>query len=185
MSYSKFFVILSIIKLPSDMGVVCGAPKQLQRKITDNTDHQKQHNNHEAFSSAARVTKLGHRDTRWSKCCWTQDCHKPSICKKNAISAKYNTVEHGKMRWKWKLAAQSCPTLCEPTDYSRQAPLSTEFSRQECWNGLPFPSPGDLPDPGIELRSPTLQVDSLPCEPPGKPQMRYDCILFFFFSLWF
>ena len=43
------------------------------------------------------------------------------------------------------------------------------FSRQECWSGLPFPSPGDLPDPGIEAGSPTLQADVLPSEPPGKP----------------
>ena len=42
--------------------------------------------------------------------------------------------------------------------------------RQEYWSGLPFPSPGDLPDPGIEPGSPTLQVDSLPNELPGKPQ---------------
>ena len=44
------------------------------------------------------------------------------------------------------------------------------FSRQECWSGLPFPSPGDLPDSGIEPRSPALQADALPSEPPGKPQ---------------
>ena len=43
-----------------------------------------------------------------------------------------------------------------------QAPLSTGFSRQEYWSGLPFPSPGDLPDTGIELGSPALQADSLP-----------------------
>ena len=43
-----------------------------------------------------------------------------------------------------------------------------EFSRQEYWNGLPFPSPGDLPNPGIEPRSPALQADALPSEPPGK-----------------
>ena len=42
-----------------------------------------------------------------------------------------------------------------------------EFSRQEYWSGLPFPSPGDLPYPGIESRYPALQVDALPCEPPG------------------
>ena len=42
------------------------------------------------------------------------------------------------------------------------------FSRQEYWSGLPFPSPGDLPDPGIEPRSPALQADTLPSEPPGK-----------------
>ena len=47
-----------------------------------------------------------------------------------------------------------------------QAPLSMGFSRQEYWNGLPFPSPGDLPDPGIESCSPGLQANSLPSEPP-------------------
>ena len=44
------------------------------------------------------------------------------------------------------------------------------FSRQEYWSGLPFPSPADLPDPGIEPRSPTLQADSLPAEPQGEPK---------------
>ena len=44
-----------------------------------------------------------------------------------------------------------------------------EFSRTEYWSGLPFPSPGDLPNPGIKPRSPALQADSLPAEPPGKP----------------
>ena len=53
-------------------------------------------------------------------------------------------------------------------DVAYQAPPSMEFSRQEYWSGLPFSS-GDLPDPGIEPRSPTLQADSLPSEPPGKP----------------
>ena len=51
---------------------------------------------------------------------------------------------------------------------AHQTPLSMEFSKQEYWSGLPFPSPGDLPDPGIEPRSPALQADSLPSEPPGK-----------------
>ena len=50
-----------------------------------------------------------------------------------------------------------------------QASLSMGFSRQEYWSGLPFPSPADLPDPGIEPRSPALQTDALPSEPPGKP----------------
>ena len=52
---------------------------------------------------------------------------------------------------------------------ARQAPLSMGFFRQEYWSGLPLPSPGDLPNPGIEARSPALQVDYLPAEPPGKP----------------
>ena len=50
-----------------------------------------------------------------------------------------------------------------------QAPLSVEFSRQEYWSGLPFPSPGDLPDPGIEAGPPTLQAEASPSEPPRKP----------------
>ena len=53
-----------------------------------------------------------------------------------------------------------------------QAPLSMGFSRQKYWSGLPFPTPGDLPDVGIEVVSPVspaLQVDSLPAEPLGKP----------------
>ena len=45
------------------------------------------------------------------------------------------------------------------------------FSRQEYWSGLPFPPPGDLPNPGIKLRSPALQVDSVPAEPPGKTSL--------------
>ena len=56
-----------------------------------------------------------------------------------------------------------------PWTAAYQAPPSMGFSRQECWSGLPFPSPGDLPDPGIEPGSPTLQTDALPSEPPGKP----------------
>ena len=52
-----------------------------------------------------------------------------------------------------------------------QAPPSMEFSRQEYWSGLPFPSPGDLPAPGIKPGSPTLQADALPSEPPGKPSV--------------
>ena len=65
--------------------------------------------------------------------------------------------------------AQSCPTLCDPWTVAHQAPLSVGLSRQEYWSGLPFPSPGDLPDPGIEPRSPTLQAGTLTSEPPGKP----------------
>ena len=51
---------------------------------------------------------------------------------------------------------------------SHQAPLSRDFSREEHWSGWPFPSPGDLPNPGIEPGSPALQADSLPSETPGK-----------------
>ena len=64
-----------------------------------------------------------------------------------------------------KLVTQSCLTLCNPVN---QAPLSMGFSRQEYWSGRPLPSPGDLPKPGIKLWSVSLQMDSLPSEPPGK-----------------
>ena len=52
---------------------------------------------------------------------------------------------------------------------AHQASLSMEFSRHKYWSRLPFPSPGDLPNPGIKPRSPALQADSLPSEPQGKP----------------
>jgi len=55
-----------------------------------------------------------------------------------------------------------------PWTVAYQAPQSMEFSRQEYWSGLPFPSPGYLPDPGIKPGSPTLQADALPSEPPGN-----------------
>ena len=56
--------------------------------------------------------------------------------------------------------AQSCLPLCDPL----------KFSRPEYWSGYPSPPPGDLPNPGMEPRSPALQADSLPAKPPGKPK---------------
>ena len=58
------------------------------------------------------------------------------------------------------------PNSETPWTAAHQAPLSMGFSRQEHWSGLPFPSPGDLPDPGIEPRSPTLEAEALTSEPP-------------------
>ena len=66
------------------------------------------------------------------------------------------------------LVSKSYPTLATPWTIACQAPLSMGFSRQEYWNGLPFPSPGDLLDPGIEPESPALQVDSSPTELQGE-----------------
>ena len=60
------------------------------------------------------------------------------------------------------------PLFAIPWTIAYQTPLSMEFSRQEYWSGLPFPSPGDLPNLGIEHGSPALQADALPSEPPGK-----------------
>ena len=69
------------------------------------------------------------------------------------------------------LVTKSCLTLATPWTVACQVPLSMGFSRQEYWSGLPFPSPGDLPDPGIEPGSPTLQTDSLLSELPRKAQI--------------
>ena len=87
----------------------------------------------------------------------------------NIIKAMYdkpiaNTI--GKER-KLKLLSH-VQLFATPWTVAYQAPPSMGFSRQGYWSGLPFPSPGDLPDPGIEPRSPTLQADALPSEPPGK-----------------
>ena len=73
----------------------------------------------------------------------------------------------------------SCVWLCDLMDCSPPG-SSMEFSRQEYWSGLSFSSPGDLPDPGIELRSPALQADYLLSEPPGtlrKWTMRWELAL--------
>ena len=67
------------------------------------------------------------------------------------------------------LVNKSCLTLCNPMDSSR-APLSRRLPRQEYWNGLSFPSPGDLSYPGIEHRSPALAGIFFMAEPPGKPE---------------
>ena len=75
--------------------------------------------------------------------------------------------------------AQSCLTLCDPMDYIQ----SMEFSRPEDWSGEPFPSPGDLPNPGIESRSCALQAESLPVEPQRKPHhaLNISCFTFTYF----
>ena len=74
-----------------------------------------------------------------------------------------------------QVASVSCSVMSDSATpwtppLAHQAPLSMEFSRQEYWGGFPFPSPGDLPDPGVKPWSPALQADSLPSESPGKCQ---------------
>ena len=85
-----------------------------------------------------------------------------------------NTQRWKQPRWKerkkWRRSVMSDVWLfVTPWTVAYQAPLSMGFSRQEFWSGLPFPSPGDLPDPGIEPWSPSLQAGVLPSEPPGSP----------------
>ena len=78
--------------------------------------------------------------------------------------------------WKWKWSRSVVSDSAIPWTVAYQAPPSMSFSRQECWSGLPFPSQGDLPDPGIEPWSPTLQADVLPSEPPGKQRFVQTCV---------
>ena len=81
----------------------------------------------------------------------------------NFSSSALNTVvESG-------LVAKLCLTPVTPRTIARQTPLSMGFPRQEYWSRLPFLSPKDLPDPGIEPRSPAVQADSLPTELRGNP----------------
>ena len=99
----------------------------------------------------------------WYCCCIVvvYFCQIPPVLQ--SISQGVNIIE-------WKCQSLSHVWFfATPWSVACQAPLSMEFSRQEYWSGLPRPSPGNLPDPGIEPRSPTLQADSLPSEPPGKP----------------
>ena len=85
----------------------------------------------------------------------------------------YKYDENGTLHlWKWKVKVKSLSRVrlfVTPWTVAYQAPPSVGFSRQECWSGLPFPSPRDLPNPGIEPGSPALQADTLPSEPPGEP----------------
>ena len=84
------------------------------------------------------------------------------------VEAKSHLQQHYSCGGGGGLVTKLCPTLATPWIVALQTPLSMGFPRQEYWGGLPFPSPGDLPDPGIEPGSPALQVNSLPTEPPGK-----------------
>ena len=72
------------------------------------------------------------------------------------------------MDWLACKVAQSCPALCNPISLAYQVPLSMEFSRQEYWSGLPFPSPEGVPNQGIKPGSPALQADTLPSENQGS-----------------
>ena len=70
------------------------------------------------------------------------------------------------------IVAQSCPTLCDPMDCSPSDSFVHGIPQARCWSGLPFPPPGDLPNPGVEPGSPAQQADWLSSEPPGKPKQR-------------
>ena len=89
-------------------------------------------------------------------------CHKPS--------SNFWWHKHSQSEIRKKVNSFICVRLfATPWTVAYQAPQSMEFSRRDYWSGLPFSSPGDLPNPGIEPRSPALQAEVLLSEPPGKP----------------
>ena len=111
----------------------------------------------------------------WEASCCKLHSHKIKQPKYSAIwwwGWGVETVELIEMAiwlYKWSESeseiTQSCLTLCNPVDSSLPGSTVHGFSRQEYWSGLPFPSPGDLPNPGIEPGSPALQTDALLSEP--------------------
>ena len=92
------------------------------------------------------------------------------------VTQKLTWVRENSIYCFWVLIIHFFPSLSHvrlfatPWTVAYQALPSMGFSRQEYWSGLPFPSPGDIPNPGIEPGSPALQTDALPSEPPGKPE---------------
>ena len=75
------------------------------------------------------------------------------------------------------LVTQTCALFATPWTVAHQAPLSMEFSRQEYWSELPCPSPGDLPDPEIEPRSPSWKADSLLSNLPGNLYLQFCSVI--------
>ena len=98
------------------------------------------------------------------------NCHITNFCKRQMYKGKRNfklyKYNYINLCGGGGGLVQSCLTLEAPWTVALQAPLSMGFPRQEYWSGLPFPSPGDLPNPGIKPTSPALQVNSFATEPP-------------------
>ena len=92
-----------------------------------------------------------------------------SICAMKKVF--HANISREMLKWKKAKLLSRVRLFLTPSTVIYQPPLSVGFSRQEYWSGLPFPSAGDLSDPGIEPKSPTLQSDTLPSEPPGKSSM--------------
>ena len=104
------------------------------------------------------------------QCPWP--CSRPLLTQGSAkdfwtLTGKSGSYQH--MNWIELKSLSHVGLFASPWSVAHQAPPSMGFFRQEFWSGLPFPSPGDLPDPGIEPRSPALRADALTSEPPGKP----------------
>ena len=110
---------------------------------------------------------------------WTQGVHRMQYL---PVESSVHRTLLGEREKEWGERMCVCHSAASdsfviPWTVACQAPLSMGFPRQEYWSGLPLPSPGDLAHPEMEPRSPALQADSLPSEPPGKPKgkCRFCC----------
>ena len=124
---------------------------------------------------------------KWNLFCFYSDSRIPEVFSPRRLNnfVVFKPKEHFfwvAVKVKVKLLS-GVQLFVSPWTVAHVAPSSMGFSRQEYWSGLPFFSPGDLPDPGIELRSPRLQADSLLSEPPGNPSGR-DGVFFPHFFPW-
>ena len=134
------------------------------------------------------------RPSEWEKIIANETTYKGLISKIYKLFIQLNTrktnnptIKWGKelnrhfskeaMKWSEVKLLSRAWFFATPWTVTYQSPLSMGFSRQEYWSGLPFPSPGDLADPGIEPGSPAFQADALTSELPGKPPKDYN--LFF------
>ena len=97
------------------------------------------------------------------------ECSVNILYNKISYTSLYPTTATNIIMSEWVKSLSRVRLFATPWTIAYQAPPSMGFSRQEYWSGLPFPSPGDLPDPGIKPRSPEFQADALTPEPPGKP----------------
>ena len=116
--------------------------------------------------------ELSRQEAEQNRLKWGQTFQLLTCC---FLSPAHSYVNHGGLCTTVWLSAHSLPgggslvVLAIPWTIALQASLPMGLSEQEYWSGLPFPSPGDLPNPGIEPRSPAVQADSLPTELQGKP----------------
>ena len=105
----------------------------------------------------------------WLTTTW-KDAQNRSLLEKHKSKLQWDIISH------WSESVQFSHSVVSnsatPWIIAHQAPLSMESSGQEYWNGLPFPFPGDLLNPRIKSRSPAIQEDSSPSQPPGKPKMK-------------
>ena len=116
-------------------------------------------------SSVHRISQA--RILEWVAIFFSRDLSHPGIkFASPALAGRFFTTESP-----GKVKSLSCVRLFV-TPWTRQGPPSMGFSRQEYWSGVPFPSPGDLPDPGIEPRTHALRADALTSEPPGKTALN-------------